>query len=99
MDAAFYERMTEIVADAMELPADARAAFIEQATAGDHQLRDEVLRLVGQNDDATGLLSDEQITARRKQLDDAIDKGTLMQAADIDDPDAIGGFRLIRRIG
>ncbi len=99
MDAAFYERMTEIVADAMELPADARAAFIDDATGNDQQLRDEVLRLVRQDDDATGLLSDEHIDARREELDHALDHGTPMQPHDIDDPYVITGYRLVRRIG
>ena len=46
MSDARWERVGELVADALELPEAGRAAFVEQRCAGDSALRDEVLSLL-----------------------------------------------------
>ena len=55
--AARWQRLQEIVQAALERPADARAAFLDEACHGDLHLREEAASLLEQDDRASRFLA------------------------------------------
>ncbi|MFT3786283.1 MAG: hypothetical protein QM770_08965 [Tepidisphaeraceae bacterium] len=51
-----WSKLKEIVADSLEQPPGMRAAFIEQACAGNAEMKTEALALVRAADDSTGVI-------------------------------------------
>jgi tetratricopeptide (TPR) repeat protein len=85
--ASSWQRLEELFAEAVELPADRRTAFVEQATAGDPELRRQLL----------GLL--EHDTGAGERIHRAVRGVAKAAAAPIDwDGRRFGPYRIVREI-
>ncbi|MEM1422939.1 MAG: protein kinase [Planctomycetota bacterium] len=91
-------KVREIVADLLELPPNERLSAAETRCAGDGELRSRVLELLA-FDDRTLLreLSEEGIVSRREELARAL--GTLDRGSADTEPETIGAYRVVRRVG
>lgn len=84
-----------VLADALELPPEDRLAFVDSACGANETARTRVLELLEEQDrleQSTHILSEQRIESRRRRLDAAIDHPETQ-------PDRIGRYRIIRRIG
>lgn len=90
MDPASWSRVESICASALERRGAARAAFVDEACAGDAALRREVLALVEAAEGRPGFLAHPLVTPGHLPLPDELPR---------DDGEVIGTWRLVRRIG
>jgi predicted Ser/Thr protein kinase len=91
MTDALHGRASEILARALELPAERRVAFVCEACGGDARLRDEVLDLLGHSREDSFLAPDGTLAGRlRVVANDSTEGG---------DPVAVDGYRILGRIG
>jgi serine/threonine-protein kinase len=88
MDPARWDRIERLFGDALERPADARAAFLREACAGDEELRGEVERLLARHDDDPAFL--ESATPWQ---------GALDSPEHVVEGRRLGAYRLVRPLG
>ncbi|QDU65865.1 WD40 repeat domain-containing serine/threonine protein kinase [Engelhardtia mirabilis] len=90
-------RLAAVFAQAVELPDAERPAFLERACGDDPQLRAEVERLLEFDSASMGFLGEDQIDSSREQLESVLEGSRqLVRSAD---PDRIGPYRVLRRVG
>ena len=98
-----YQRVRSIFHVVYDLPADRRAAYLDEQCDGDAELRAEVLALLDAESDAVRIGLDQPIgeVARLYEIHDATaprpDAGAAIASTGL--PSHIGRFRIVRRIG
>jgi eukaryotic-like serine/threonine-protein kinase len=99
-----YERVTELFHEAVDLAPDPRARFLDEACAGDSDLRREVERLLALDDQGNDAFSEERLGVGRELIADAFSAeaaGAISgkPVADALLPERIGSFRIIEKLG
>ncbi|HEY4099512.1 MAG TPA: serine/threonine-protein kinase [Gemmatimonadales bacterium] len=89
MDAARWARVQALFHEALSLPAPEREAFLDAQSGGDRSLVDEVTALL-QEDAREDLLLDRGVGAIA---------GEMIGRRDVDPPDAVGPYRIVRLLG
>lgn len=86
-----WERVRALFDQAVDLPGDARVAFLETTTSSDPELRAELDRLLAAHDDAGSFLA---------SLDPAMSAALLADTAEPElAMDTVGRYRIVRRLG
>lgn len=93
MDPQTFKAVREIVADALELPADERTPLVRARAAHNSDILEAALALLHEHDTNADPLSEALLAQRRAKLESSL------AAHDPDEPATIGGYRVIRRIG
>ena len=83
-----WERVSELFNDALDLPADRRRSFLEDACGDDAELRREVEEMLAGEEGGEGFLARPYFSLREPEADDDPELGRR-----------IGPYRLVRRIG
>ena len=97
MDAQVWQRVRVLFEQAIELPADARADFLDRSCAGEPEVRAEVEALIGA--DATARFSDVAMAAAAPELVGAAVAAQRKRAQDEWAGQRLGAWRLLREIG
>ena len=87
-----WQVIKKVLAEAMEMPASDRAAFVERAASGDDDVRREVLALLAAADEPGGGLNTEQLAADRDRALHALLATALGQQYEIIRPLGQGGM-------
>ena len=96
------ERVEELFEAAIELPADARASFLERACAGDERLREDVATLLRAHERAEGLLERGLRENAAALLDEATRGGAGARGGGVGGrprDERIGPYRVLDEIG
>ncbi|HRX85165.1 MAG TPA: serine/threonine-protein kinase [Phycisphaerae bacterium] len=104
MSAADYRRVKEIFAEAAELPAEDRRAYLERACGGNAALRREVESLLAHDNERLDAFSDNRLGDVRAALHEAVTPGTATSPGagaptNADVPVSVGRYRVLRAIG
>ncbi|MDJ0838705.1 MAG: protein kinase [Acidobacteriota bacterium] len=91
MDAQRWQRVKQILEDAMTLSADEREAYLDRTCGDDHSLRMEVAELMAMDEESLSLM-DKNILDQIQPSEEDVDRH-------LTNPEAIGPYRVIRRIG
>ncbi len=96
MDPNRFERISELFAAAVDLPAEGRSRFLDEQCGGDNELKDEVEQLIALDDRSP-------LEQRMGSLDSELGKLAVdvvaPPAISVDAPEQIGGYRILGELG